>query len=488
MNEPAANNNLFGLNLSLKFKLTQEFLTEFIFPLNLKAAFQLRTVNSTSAKELGANNFILATANQRNQSHRTTTVASKKYIQQQQQHLEAQLSQYQRQPTTNSYYHPDTQFSQRNQFAFKIQCKYKLTEVSDVTFNELVITQQSTQLQRDADPLLRKSSRSQRKLVTTEKRRKEELDKNFRFKRRSPNQDVKVAKSTTSHQVLQTKYPANHKSLLNYLFYSKQNNQDDQCKLGSLALFQDDPILLENSIIIGQQDSTMTTTKVVNDSLDDDDDNNNNRNRRNDDMDDNEQYGNYDDEDDDGDDIAQKHSIGDKISVNCSTISGLNDEQIMTTTKQQNKLAFCYEPQRRVSLASGSSGVVINRGDIVAANEQQQRFFSSSPSSSWLSSANNLQTTFSSSRDYIGTTNNDNNHHTRQRGFSASVAYLSLDGPILAANEETTTRGLELDALSQPITTTTTTADSSDTTTLLAPPLLEWFINNQEVSVYVFLV
>lgn len=367
---------MLAASLSLKFKLTREFLAEY-----------------------------LSAANQRNQSQRKSSV----------QHL----SPYQLQSQPKQ---PDP-----SQLELRIQCKYKLAEVSEVTFNELAIGGQAR----------RKWSAGSRKQAAGGQRQ-----------RRATRPEVRLNKSSSSHQVIQSKSPASARSLANFLQNHYYANIEQQCNLGSLALLPDDPVLVEVENLTGELEA--------NDEL----------------------------QDDSTTELVADQSVGDSLSVDCSTVSGL-----LPTRVAQQRSWRMFRGQCEVKLASFPDGQATRRRLLqpISTTAGQQQYLNKN-----LMSPGTLD-------------NNNNNHNNGLANEEEDSDPVGPDQRVPANQRQLLTghavaRGpaaayLWLDRAITPIgdnqeqrspTPTTTTADSStsEPNPLLAPPLLEWFINNQEVSVH----
>lgn len=292
-------------SLSLKFKLSKQLVSQLANEINYKV--------SESAD------------NQRNQSHR------------------------QRQQPGRNY---------NNQLQLRIQCKYKLTEVSDVTFNELTFTTNQQQQQQSSFAPLNWPDSNQ----------------------------LQVFKSA-HNQVTQWRSSASLEQLWAALTDSTRWPTRDTCQLGALALQPDDPLIFQPDLVADQR-----------------------RRRR---------------------ELLQPFELGQSLVANCCTLASLPMQP-----RQAAESHFCSDRStRRKALISGRS----------AANE---------PSRNQLVEG------------------------------QQSVGYLSIPEWPLSSLPLVESAADEMagqkQTLAEWLRNFTTVAN---TNYLDAPPLLEWFINNQEVSV-----
>lgn len=238
--------------MGLKFKLSAELLVAF--------ANQPNKQHSTTVSQ----------RNQRNQSHvKPNTSLATNQQQQQQQHQDR--------PQLSSYLFQLQQQPQPPLLQLKLQCKYKLTEVSDVTFNELLARQVVSQATDSGDTTTISTAAS----VPTETSLKlgpDEHRKSISFlleasqisrvsKDRKVNEDdwsrgakrrrwmeeetrkgngfVTISKSA-DNQVTQNKCPATHRELLKALSRLPARSSD-ACLVGVSPLLLDDPLIVEQT-------------------------------------------------------------------------------------------------------------------------------------------------------------------------------------------------------------------------------------------------
>lgn len=221
-------------------------------------------------------NTTISQRNQRNQSHvKPNTSPATNQQQQQKQKQQHHISR----PQLSPYL-----FQQPPLLQLKLQCKYKLTEVSDVTFNELLARQvvsraidggrQTTAANAQAQSQSQSTETSFKlELVGLEERRKsisslleashvsrvpngnedngEELLRRVDERRRwmqdgsgAGNEFVTIARSA-DNQVTQSKCPASHGELLKAL--ARLPARSDACRLGVSPLSLDDPLLVEQT-------------------------------------------------------------------------------------------------------------------------------------------------------------------------------------------------------------------------------------------------
>lgn len=331
----------------------------------------------------------------------------------------------------------------------RLQCKYKLTEVSDLTFNELLVRQPTFVAPVAGDG------------------REIQARKRLLGRRRlgSATADVVVAVSKLpDNRLSQSKCPAERNELQAALFAGDgmSRRPDAECRLGQLALQPDDPLIVELAHTETDSVSTSSSTLSEVENPDESDDDENRRRRR-------QVIGAP----------GLELSVGELISANCSTISALllGADELATTG---GRAGICSDAEaRRRSLISGKYQTRAEQDSMAnqrAPQQQQQQTHwtlrpisgraqqqqqQQPPTSAKLSSQLMLtQRQFESlSRGHQQQRHEINDSRTTESSSSSGAeSTLFLSGGFRSSETTTTAGQLE------------------------APPLLEWFINNQEVS------
>lgn len=458
--------NLFRLSLSLKFKLSAELL------LALSSGGDDGITSNTSGangSSGGGGYKVSYLTNQRNQSSGKNLVERQTGAQLSPQHLHSRQQRLQQQQRTGL------------DFKIKLQCKYKLTEVSEVSYNELVVRQMEAS-RPILMPVESNGGRAKRKLTTERTQTFDRRQPAQRWTKSASESLVRVGK-LAGNQVTQSKCPAGSGQLRRAVY--NQTLAANACRLGSLALLPDDPVLV-----------AAETTELPQDNLDEDEEAAA--------LAADEQDGETSEErkllkvtsvqassSSDSSAASQQElnlSVGDSISVNCSTISALSSSAAATfqaadSAQQQQDYnqpdeseywpstsvgAFCNNQKER------SRSVISGKYHTNEEQDQNQRSFSAS----------------ASNRQPVLVGQSTASHHKQHQ--LKHVAYLSLQtdklwiggGQALGASA-TQLAGLVAPHQSFSPTKQATNAESAEQNynhQSLAPPLLEWFINNQEVS------
>lgn len=417
--------------------------------------------------------------NQRNQSLAPISTKRQKKKKQQQQEVGTTSSSASVETLNNKQHHQlspyqlhshdDQQQQQQtttniNKFELKLQCKYKLTEVSDVSFNELVTHIAgglSSSSSNDKDDIRRRAGRSsklspQRKLERGKRWIElEEYD--------DSSSELEVAKSL-DNRLVQSQCPAPAQRALWQALLTKR------CSNQPTGLLADDPLILklDDSSSSSQQvtsaNELMSSAPFVRSDTSSGYDEEPHRAKRN-------QKRDTLDTAIDPQSMATplESSIGEQISVNCSTVSAFlleyhnNNWQPsafseLEQTSQVSPLSVS-QPQQ----CFNEDQALMRRRLIISGKHQQP-------------SGNEDQTVVNQRQHFQQSQQRQRQSNLRQ------VAYLSLlDQKWLAVNQREQPGKLWSEAAS---------ADSSESLSqqqqqqnLLTPPLLEWFINNQEVSI-----
>lgn len=204
MNEPT----LVRLNLSLKFKLSLDLLTTFGHT-NINE--NNNNNNNHESKPIQAND----SRNQANQSLRNANKLRK--IQQ-----VANWAKLDTVPATNGAPQVAYQLEPVDKLELKLECKYKLTEVSDVTFNEMSLSQTNVA----SKPF---------------RRRKRASDGEEEERWMSPASRLS---KTADNRVLQWTSPASARDLR--LALAGTRAASDACRVGGPVLVPDDPLIVES--------------------------------------------------------------------------------------------------------------------------------------------------------------------------------------------------------------------------------------------------
>lgn len=307
----------------------------------------------------------------------------------------------------------------------RLQCLYKLSEVSDVTFNELVVRAPDVARQ----PLAHHPSQSHRGRWT-----------------KSRVSGARVHKSPSTNQVLQRPVPANARLLRVAL-----RSAEDACERGALALQPEDPVLVAvSSASQRTADKQAAAGNGDNERLGDDDGDDNVESERR-----RKRRGQLADEQDTGrralHSSSRALSVGDAISVDCATIGALllnadavddnavetaaaaaNDNDNDEGDEQVGGQYYCADKaaRRRALVSARAPAADLAASQLIYEQHLRQQH---------------------------------NNNYANNR----LVAYLSLTSAATSAPNN---------SRAHKHTARFVSADASH-----APALLEWFINNQEV-------
>lgn len=353
----------------------------------------------------------------------------------------------------------------------RLECRYKLTEVSDVTFNELRVSGRPSA--PSGGPSSSGGDTLERRRRSSNQWRHFELTSADINVESSPRRatDLKLFKSHTN-QVMQSNCPARRRDLMLLLQPKRSSSKRSACRLGLLALQREDPAILADESD-SSADPTHEPLQLMNSQS------------------------------------PPELPIGSTLSVNCSTLGALSWSPLASSvsssvstspswstfargrsvsTATDNELqaphqqrSYCDDQEaRRRLLISGkhpwpSSGPL----DQVVANQRSR-------------SSSLLQQQPNNRRDHVAyvtldptTTNtiassaqaNSKKRQQQQQSHDSNLLddKLSLP-PEFAAADSSNFGSQQQDQLHN---NNEQTDDSSD---WLAPPLLEWFINDQEVS------
>lgn len=531
----AASSSLFKLNLSLKFKLTLELL-----------AFLSNSLAET--QQTSDNGAELAAKQQQIGATTTLQLAHSNQLQQrsnQSQSKQASSSVYgQRKPLfqvdkSSSDPVQSSQFYQLDGgpliLRLKFQCKYRLTEVSDVTFNELVARQVALSAASSDEP-----DKKQPYPAGPDKERRssaggsrESTGRNAIAadhqqvwpevgpKRLSAGPEVVRLLKSADNQVTQSKCPANKAGLLRALRSSILDGTDSRqsCERGLQELHYDDPL-----IVLAEATTTRpTSTKLAKLAPPAE------ATEAGEDL----QDIGHDGELDSGEPRRRKrqleraetneYSADENISINCSTISALlvgdehrragfarrmllNEDTYdepteewksgLTLSPSQLQPGYCGDPLvRRRSLISGRYYTQSNKPGLVHPDDLEGIVALTMTNKSrpdeggqpLMYLAAGMKSSSKAARQH-----HQQQHQQRQIANKLQVAYLSLTaeqrwslgGDPMSPERTLNTKGVAAKLAAAGLGSGPINADSPDSLEngALVPPLLEWFINNQEVS------
>lgn len=500
------------------------------------------------------NNSTTTQRNQRNQSHVKPNTSQASNNQQQnlnRPHLSPYLSQQQQQQKAK---HKQKQHQPLLQL--KLQCKYKLTEVSDVTFNELLARQVVSQAADSAETSLESESESGKLLVSSSDGRKksklvsQQISREFqngddewlaaartsgRRRRRwiqdgnsKAAQDLFTISKSTDNQVTQSKCPASQGELLQALASSPLARSSDICRVGVSPLILDDPLIVElneiksnigeNPLVESSSNSIMGLSEVTLAELEAESETD--TNKRISHEEDYESKGRLarkvefisakraDNSNQvpsqnvvsNGENINLLKSNHNTLRVNCLTLGALLGEADEILASSSSAGSFCKNAfDRRRALISGKYQLY---NHALGLNENSLSS-SSSPANS------NRLRPFSHRLGTSNSYNNNNNNNGSSNKQADLLSYLSLEGLTSGdtfgnATKQEQQAATELQekisnyyngdehnlGANWPIIVADSSASNELSSIggetqrwqLLAPPLLEWFINNQEVS------
>ena len=297
----------------------------------------------------------------------------------------------------------------------RVDCKYKLTEASEVTFNELVVAQQLARPSRQPA----REAANRRSAATSGAWLGE------------PSPSLKLV----GQQLLQANCPAGPGDLWRAI---RGLRSRAACRLGALAMGPDEPLIVAGSSPLEQEFGLGAELELGE-----------RRRRRR-------QPGS-----------AERHleaPVGSVLRLNCSTIGALeqvaqvsdynDDELSIGGAAAEDAADSAHRHWHQSHLATGyCNDTTLRRRSLISGRFQ------------------------STNEPEVGAPGPLNQRRpaataTMSKGRTAQVAYLSLGSPTPWPSGPPSRQ---------------TAADSSDDTSnrrrdLVAPPLLEWFINNQEVS------
>lgn len=395
--------------------------------------------------------------------------------------------------------------SMANQAAIRLQCKYRLTEVSDVSFNELILTSTT-------GPTTKRRAKTSAQIAENEdrdesnipsarpaelQRRNKQKSPRFahgRFPESNPRSkfaqlrplNVLVTKSSQENQVTQKKCPANEFELGSQFRMSSKQAQSEACSMGALVLQPDDPVIVEPNKQLGAYD--------LGEKL--------------------EGEAHFLNRDTDERQLDPKASL----QVDCMTIATLSSSNfphsmvssIRDSIEEENdsdssqdindndaideslggssnlaSMGYCNDEQTRRRLAV--SGKTFNN-ELTAFSGIDQLISRSTPRSV---AAMNLRLAYLNVANSLGRNESDHPKASRQSGEPSGRhgSAKHLAGSTGQPSATTDEAGLHSSADLDPLASISSfdgpnsrLASAQLEPTFLTPPLLEWFINNQEVS------
>ena len=450
---------MFKLTLALKFKLSAELLL---------ALNQNGPATNHGNESASRPNHLLAASNQRNQSQ------SSKWRRQQQRRAAGPSA------TSASADQSAPQLGQMSPYQLQrradrlelsLQCKYKLTEVSDVTFNELVAREPaaSSPVGSEAAPgqpaeplaaeLAEQSGVADQEAAATTDSRLAHQPAGW-----MAQESGLILGKSAHNQVTQSESPASGRQLWLALQALKSGAQD-ACQLASsLVLLPDDPLIVEPD----GDDSEEPLAGGA-------------RGRRQ---------------------LVKGGSAGDLISANCSTIGALLAQAAPSPSKrplvggrrrrpnngQVEPVSYCGDQVARGRpVVSGKYQPNEDRnfnqrqqspGRPLGGFARQQAAQSGARYVAYLSLAGVSSATATATADKDGKARADGSSSGAEPGGGLRTAAGQQRAPGTSADSSRSSAPPFLQPAPAP-----GWPDAEEA--LLAPPLLEWFINNQEVSGHV---
>lgn len=343
----------------------------------------------------------------------------------------------------------------------RLQCKSKLTDISDLTFNEMWVRQKLPQTSSQAH-----HSRSEEAAATTTTTSRSSTRR--RLTDATPTSGSLVSLGRLPDQRLgQSKCPAKRAELQAGLRGGGSGGGD--CRLGQLALQPDDPLIVEAEAV-DQWSAAAERTSEAASTLS--------------------EVASPDDEDEEESEPSRRRrrrrrqviggvelSIGDAISVNCSTISSV-------LAGDEASICSDSEARRRSAISGKYQLAHESHPDALAANQrpQQQQQQHWMRSSGWIGNRGGQQ---QQQQQSSGGKLVSQLMLTEEQLESLAASSQPANDSAAAATTGGASHEAESTLSSGGGGGGTTAADKTKANgeqRLEAPPLLEWFINNQEVS------